>query len=59
MHQPEMDYRIWQRGSQWHWQVTSKGAVVLASGFEKSATAARKAAFSFCLDTEHNRPDPN
>lgn len=55
MHQPKMDYRIWQRGSEWHWQIMlADSAAVLASGIEKSSTAARTAAFAFCLEAQKN-----
>jgi hypothetical protein len=46
---PELKYRIWQRGMEWHWQVISREGSVLASGMENSSRAARKVALTYCL----------
>jgi hypothetical protein len=59
MSQPNMKYRIWPRGSEWHWQVFSLDAVVLASGVENSSRAARTAAFAYCLVAQHADPKPS
>ena len=42
MAEPTLEYRIWQRGTEWHWQVSSKLKQVLKSGVANSSTAARK-----------------
>lgn len=57
MHQPKMKYRIWQRGSEWHWQVFSQDAVVIASGVERSSRSARVAAFGYCLEAQKDETD--
>lgn len=59
MDQPRLDYRIWQRGSEWHWQVMSNDSVVLASGIEKDSTTARRTAFAFCLQVQTTGSEPN
>ena len=49
MAEPTMEYRMWQRGTEWHWQVMSEHRVV-ASGSANSSPAARAAAFKCCLE---------
>jgi len=49
MPEPTLEYRIWQRGTEWHWQVKAGSNDVLASGVAKSSIAARTAAFTYCL----------
>jgi hypothetical protein len=57
MDEPTLQYRIWQRGMEWHWQVMSDLPNILASGIATSSVAARTAALSFCLDRQGNHPD--
>jgi hypothetical protein len=52
MTEPTLDYRIWQRGVEWHWQVMTRLSQVLASGIANGSSAARVAAFRFCLHHE-------
>jgi hypothetical protein len=52
MTEPTLDYRIWQCGVEWHWQVMTKLRQVLASGIANGSAAARIAAFKFCLRHE-------
>jgi hypothetical protein len=51
MAEPTLEYRIWCRGMEWHWEVISEQEV-LASGVEESSTAARVAAFQYCRDAQ-------
>jgi hypothetical protein len=53
-----MQYRIWQFGSTWHWQVFSEDAVVLTSGVEQNSRAARTAALSYCREVQHDQSEP-
>jgi hypothetical protein len=46
---PELNYRIRQRGTEWHWQVITYTVNVLASGMEDSSRAARKEALTYCM----------
>ena len=39
MAEPILEYRIWQRGAEWHWQVMSDLHDVLASGIANSSAA--------------------
>jgi hypothetical protein len=57
MAEPTLDYRIWQRGIDWHWQVMTKLRHVLASGVASGSAAARVAAFKFCLRHEGKQFD--
>lgn len=57
MCQPEMKYRIWQHGPDWHWQLFGPDTLVLASGAEKSSRAARTAAFIWCLRAQEAPPE--
>ena len=59
MAEPTLEYRIWQRGAEWHWQVMSKLKQVLKSGVAHSSAAARIAAFRFCREAQQNGTDPN
>jgi len=56
MAEPTLDYRIWQYGTQWIWQLMD-GKQVLASGTAESSHAARTAAFCFCLDLQRNQSE--
>jgi hypothetical protein len=58
MAEPILEYRIWQRGAEWHWQVMSDLHDVLASGMANSSAAARIAAFRYCRECPGNHPDP-
>jgi len=58
MAEPTLNYRIWQRGLEWHWQVMSDLKRVLASGVAQSSAAARVAAFKYALNAE-TIPKPN
>jgi hypothetical protein len=52
MIEPVLEYRIWQCGREWHWQVMQVMPDVLqfmASGVAESSPAARTAAFQYCL----------
>lgn len=52
MTEPNLEYRIWQRGRQWHWQVLEVMDDVqqfIASGVASSDHAARIAALAVCL----------
>lgn len=58
---PTFQYRLWQRGTEWHWQVMtelgssrSASKPVLASGVEKNSRKARVAALRYCLENERN-----
>ena len=51
---PEFEYRIWQHGSEWHWQVATIGKRVVASGVAENSVAARGAAMRHCLDSSDN-----
>jgi hypothetical protein len=57
MAEPTLDYRIWQYGTKWLWQVMDARKHVLASGAADSSRAARRAAFAFCLDLQRNQPE--
>jgi hypothetical protein len=57
MADPILEYRIWQRGPEWHWQVMSHLKEVLSSGIAKSSAAARIAAFRFCHEREGNHSE--
>jgi hypothetical protein len=57
MAEPTLDYRIWQRGAEWHWQVLTKLKLVLKSGVAPSSATARIAAFSYCLQSQGNHSD--
>jgi len=60
MAEPTLEYRIWQRGTDWHWQVIkSELKLVIKSGVANSSTAARGAAFRFCREVQENGTDPN
>jgi hypothetical protein len=51
MAEPKLNYRIWQRGAEWHWQVMSElKQIVLASGVAASSAAARIAALTYASD---------
>lgn len=57
MAEPTLEYRLWQRGPRWHWQVMEvmdDFQVIAASGDADSSQAARSAAFRFCLKREDN-----
>jgi hypothetical protein len=56
MAEPTLDYRMWQRGSEWHWQVMEL-KLVLTSGVAQSSTAARAAAFRFVLQRQGDHSD--
>jgi hypothetical protein len=56
MAEPTLEYHIWQRGSEWHWQVMEL-KFVLTSGVAQSSTAARIAAFRFVLQLQGNHTD--
>jgi hypothetical protein len=40
-----LEYRVWQHGVVWHWQVTGDHQVVLASGIAESSLALRPPPF--------------
>jgi hypothetical protein len=50
----KFEYRIWQRGSDWHWQVVLESKNVLASGVATTSVAARRAAMGYCLEQQDN-----
>ena len=51
MSRPTLTYRIWQCGIQWHWQLMSEDRKeVLRSGTANASSAARSAAFTYCLE---------
>jgi len=52
MAEPTLEYRIWRRGTEWHWQVMSILKQVLKSGVADSSAAARIAAFRFCREAQ-------
>jgi hypothetical protein len=52
MGEPTFDYRIWQRDTEWYWQVMTKLKLVLKSGVAQSSAAARIAAFRYCLQSQ-------
>ena len=55
MAEPTLEYRIWQNGMNWHWQVMEvmdDAPQFLASGVAESSRAARTAAFKYCLKQE-------
>jgi hypothetical protein len=58
MAEPTLDYRIWQRGTDWHWQVMEL-KLVLTSGVAHSSAAARIAAFKFVLQRQSNHTEPD
>ncbi len=58
MAEPTLEYRLWQRGTEWHWQVMNDLAYVLKSGVAHSSAAARIAAFRYCLQRERNHIEP-
>lgn len=52
MAEPNLEYRIWQRETEWRWQVMQVMdgfTQFLASGVAASGGAARIAALAFCL----------
>ena len=55
MAEPTLEYRIWQRGTEWHWQVRSELKQVLKSGVADSSAAARIAALRFSREVQ--KPD--
>ena len=55
--EPIFNCRIWQRGANWHWQVTSDEHV-LAAGIAESHLAARNAVVLQCLQRLGNRSGP-
>jgi hypothetical protein len=57
MAEPTLAYRIWQRGTEWHWQVMTELKLVLKSGIAQSSAAARVAAFTYCLQYEGNQSE--
>jgi hypothetical protein len=57
MAEPTLDYRIWQYGTKWLWQLMDARKQVLASGAADSSCAARVAAFCFCLDLQRNKSE--
>jgi hypothetical protein len=57
MAEPTLDYRIWQYGTKWLWQLMDARKQVLASGAGESSRAARVAAFSCCLDLQRNQSE--
>jgi len=57
MAEPTLDYRIWQYGTKWVWQVLDDRKRVLASGAAESSRAARSAAFTFCLNLQSNQSE--
>jgi len=57
MAKPTLAYRIWQRGTEWHWQVMTELKLVLKSGIAQSSAAARVAAFTYCLQREGNQSE--
>ncbi|XIA64894.1 hypothetical protein ACFIOY_40150 [Bradyrhizobium sp. TZ2] len=59
MAEPILEYHIWQRGAEWHWQVMSDPKDVLASGIANSSAAARIAALSYCRECQGHHPEPN
>jgi len=59
MADPTLKYRIWQRGMEWHWQVISfDKSEVLLSGVAATSSAARSAAFQYCLQHPGNHAEP-
>lgn len=59
MAEPILEYRIWQRGAEWHWQVMSNLKDVLASGIANSSAAARIAAFNYCHESQGDHTEPD
>ena len=59
MAEPILEYRIWQRGAEWHWQVMSKLKDVLASGIANSSAAARIDALNYCHECQGNHTEPD
>jgi hypothetical protein len=64
MSAPKFGYRIWQRGADWHWQVTVDdthmthgGSYVRASGVASNSAEARSAAFSYVLQRQGGTPN--
>jgi len=55
MAEPTLEYRIWQYGTKWIWQVMDDRKQVLASGVGDNSSTARGAAFSFCLALQSNQ----
>jgi hypothetical protein len=53
MDEPQLQYRIWQYGQTWQWQVMSDDKQILTSGVAVSRTAARIAALNYCRDRQH------
>jgi hypothetical protein len=57
MAEPTLEYRIWQRGVEWHWQVIQVMTgyqQFMATGIADSSPAARSAAFRYCLQYQGN-----
>ena len=52
----KLDYRLWQHGNGWRWQVL-RGWNVLSSGIEETRTAARIAAFRFVLRIQSDQKE--
>jgi hypothetical protein len=58
MSEPIFVYRMWQRGTEWHWQVLL-GKNVLVSGFAEDSVVARASAMRYCLEHEMCIPSDN
>ena len=60
MAEPKLEYRIWQYGAKWHWQVMEVMADVrefVASGVADSARAARIAALKHSLQYQDRQSE--
>jgi len=55
MAEKKLEYRIWQRGGEWHWQVMFGRQQIAASGTAHTSSAARVAALDYCL---HHQKKP-
>jgi hypothetical protein len=62
MAEPTLEYRLWQRGPRWHWQVMEVMdgfRVFVASGMEETSRTARSAAFRYCQKRQGIHVEPN